>query len=370
MTDLPSSPVPAGDKGRDERRRAALAAVAPGTALRDGLERILRGSTGALIVLGFDQAVADLCSGGFVLNAGFSATRLRELAKMDGAIVLDGAARTIVSAAVQLVPDPRIPADESGTRHRTAERVSRQTGHTVISVSKSMRTIALFIDGTRFVLEDPAAIFSHANQALAALERYRRRLDEVSGALSALEIEDLVTVRDVMAVAQRLEMVRRIAGEIEGYMVELGTDGRLLTLHLDELVAGTGRERVLLAQDYVPAPPGARSEAAAAVLERLESLPLDELLDVASVAEVLGFGGSDALDDLVSPYGYRLLARVPRIPGPAADSLIEHFGGLQKLLAAGVEDLKQVDGVGAAQARSVREGLSRLAESSIVERYV
>jgi len=370
MTDLPGSRVPAADRGRDDRRRAALAAVAPGTALRDGLERILRGNTGALIVLGFDQGVAGLCSGGFELNAEFSATRLRELAKMDGAIVLDADARTIVSAAVQLVPNPGIPATESGTRHRTAERVSRQTGHTVITVSKSMRVIALFIDGMRFALEDSAAILSHANQALATLERYRRRLDEVSGALSALEIEDLVTVRDVTAVAQRLEMVRRIAGEIEGYMVELGTEGRLLVLHLDELLAGTAQERVLLAQDYVPGTPAARAGAAAAAIARLEGLALDELLDVAAIAEVLGFGGSGALDELVSPHGYRLLGRVPRIPRPAVENLIEHFGGLQKLLAAGVEDLKQVDGVGEAHARSIREGLSRLAESSVLERYV
>jgi diadenylate cyclase len=369
MTDHPGDRVPAVSMDQDERRRA-LAAVAPGTALRDGLERILRGSTGALIVLGFDQAVADLCSGGFEMNVEFSATRLRELAKMDGAIVLDGAARTIVRAAVQLIPDPGIPTDEAGTRHRTAERVSRQTGHTVISVSKSMRIIALFIDGVRFVLEDPAAILSHANQALATLERYRRRLDEVSGGLSALEIEDLATVRDVTAVAQRLEMVRRIAGEIEGYMVELGTDGGMLALHLDELVAGTGQERVLLAQDYVPAQPQDRARNAAAALARLERLTLDELLDVASVAEVLGFGGADALEDLVSPHGYRLLARVPRIPMPVVEVLIEHFGGLQKLLAAGVDELIHVDGVGAVHARSVREGLSRLAESSVLERYV
>src|SRR6202043_3636911 len=184
---------------------------------------ILRGSTGALIVLGYDQAVADLCSGGFDLKVEFSATRLRELAKMDGAIVLDASARTIVRAAVQLVPDPRIPTDEAGTRHRTAERAARQTGYPVISVSKSMRIISLFLDGTRYVLEEAAAILSRANQALATLERYKLRLDEVSGALTALEIEDLATVRDVTAVAQRLEMVRRIAREIEGYMVELGT---------------------------------------------------------------------------------------------------------------------------------------------------
>jgi diadenylate cyclase len=398
------------NEGRGERRRAALAALAPGTALRDGLERILRGSTGALIVLGYDQAVAELCSGGFDLKVEFSATRLRELAKMDGAIVLDASARTIVRAAVQLVPDPGIPTDEAGTRHRTAERAARQTGYPVISVSKSMRIISLFVDGARFVLEDSAAILSHANQALATLERYKRRLDEVSGALSALEIEDVATVRDVTAVAQRLEMVQRIAGEIEGYMVELGTDGRLLALHLDELVAGTGQERVLLAQDYVPAPPDGRAAAAAGVLTRLESLPLDELLDMAAVAGVLGFGRGGALDlpqsdlpqsdlpqsdlpqsdlpqsdlpqsdlprlelprldDRVSPHGYRLLAMVPRIPRPAVDSLIEHFGGLQKLLAASVDELHQVPGVGVSHARSVREGLSRLAESSILDRYV
>jgi diadenylate cyclase len=369
MTDL-SRDRPAVSNGTDERRRAARAALAPGTALRDGLERILRGSTGALIVLGFDEGVADICSGGFELNVGFSATRLRELAKMDGAIVLDGAAATIVRAAVQLVPDPGIPTDEAGTRHRTAERVARQTGHPVISVSKSMRIIALFIDGARFVLEDSAAILSHANQALATLERYKRRLDEVSGALSALEIEDLATVRDVTAVAQRLEMVRRIAAEIEGYMVELGTDGRLLALHLDELGAGTARERVMLAQDYVAGPPQVRARAAEAVLARVGALPLDELLDTAAVAAVLGFGGAEALDDLVSPHGYRLLARVPRIPAPAVASLIEHFGGLQKLLAAGVEELNQVEGIGPSHARSVREGLSRLAEASILERYM
>src|SRR6202042_799173 len=200
------------------------------------------------------------------------------------------------------------------------QRVSRQTGHPVIAVSKSMQIIALFIDGIRTVLEDSAAILSHANQALATLE-----------------IEDLATIRDVTAVAQRLEMVRRTAAEIEGYMVELGTDGRLLSLHLDELVAGTAQERGMLAQDYRAAPPQARPGAAEAVLARVEALPLDELLDTAAVAAVLGFGGADALDDLVSPHGYRLLARVPRIPGPAVASLIEHFGGLQKLLAAGVE---------------------------------
>ena len=355
--------------GRDEQRRAALAAVAPGTALREGLERILRGSTGALIVVGYDQVVEGLCSGGFELEVEFSATRLRELAKMDGAIVLDRTGGTILRAAVQLVPDPTLPTGESGTRHRTAERVARQTGHPVISVSKSMRIIAVYTAGARYVLEDSTTILSRAHQALATLERYKLRLDQVTGALSALEIEDLVTVRDVTAAAQRIEMVRRIADEIEGYMVELGTDGRLLALQLDELVAGTGEERRLLAADYVPARSQDRDCATAAALAQLAGLSTDALLDAGAVAAVLGLGGAESLDDSVSPHGYRLLARVPRLPSQAADGLIGHFGGLQKLLAASVTDLQGVQGVGSSQARGVREELSRLAESSLLERY-
>ncbi len=362
--------MPAIDKAREERHRAILAAVAPGTTLRDGLERILRGSTGALIVLGYDKTVRALCTGGFELDVEFSATRLRELAKMDGAIVLDSASRNIVRAAVHLVPDPAIPTDESGTRHRTAERVARQTGYPVISVSKSMRIIALYVDGTRYVLEGSTAIMSRANQGLATLERYKLRLDEVSGTLSALEIEDLATVRDVSSLAQRLEMVRRIADEIEGYVVELGTDGRLLALQLDELVSGVAAERELIVRDYLPGAGGANMSRAASVLAELDQLSATELLDLTTVAEVIGFRGPDTLDCPVSPRGYRLLAKVPRLPSLVVEQLVEHFGGLQKLLAATVSDLQAVGGVSETRARSVREGLSRLAESSILERYV
>ncbi len=350
--------------------RATLAAVAPGTLLRDGLERILRGNTGGLIVLGYDRVVESVCTGGFPLDVEFSATRLRELAKMDGAIVLDADATRVVRAAVHLVPDPTIPTEESGTRHRTAERVARQTGYPVISVSQSMRIIALYVDGRRYVLDDSAAILSRANQALATLERYKLRLDEVAGTLSALEIEDLVTVRDAMSVTQRLEMVRRIAREIEGYVVELGTDGRLLSLQVEELMAGVEADRELVVRDFLP-PPGRRSRSVEDVLADLDALSAAELLDLSTIARVVGYpAGADALDAPVSPRGYRLLGKVPRLPRLVVDRLVDHFGNLQKLLAASMEDLLAVDGVGETRARSVREGLSRLAESSILERYV
>jgi diadenylate cyclase len=362
------SPV-AHDRSPADLLRATLAAVAPGTELRDGLERILRGRTGALIVLGQDALVEEVCTGGFVLDVEFSATRLRELAKMDGAIVTDDKVTRILRAAVQLVPDASIETSESGTRHRTAERVAKQTGYPVISVSQSMRIVALYVGGLRYVLEGSDAILAKANQALATLERYKSRLDEVTGTLSALEIEDLVTVRDVSIVVQRLEMVRRISEEIAHYVVELGTDGRLLSLQLDELIGGVSPDRELVIRDYLEA---TRQELSMhEVLNELAGLAASELVDLTQVARVLGFSTSgDALDAAVSPKGYRLLNKVPRLPGAIVDRLVDHFGDLQKLLAANLDDLMTVEGVGEQRARAVREGLSRLAESSILERYV
>ncbi len=353
----------------DELLRSTLAAVAPGTELRDGLERILRGRTGALIVLGHDKTVETISSGGFVLDVEFSATRLRELAKMDGAVVLDKDASRIVRAAVQLLPDATIETTESGTRHRTAERVAKQTGFPVLSVSQSMHIAALYIHGVRYVLEDPDTILSRGHQALSTLERYKARLDEVAGTLSALEIEDLVTVRDVAAVAQRLEMVTRISDEIAGYVVELGTEGRLLSLQLDELIGDIGSERELIVRDYIE--PGRKDKAVHAAGSALADLDSTQLLDLQQISRVLQLpGAADSLDAPVAPRGYRLLSKVPRLPHTVVERLVQHFGGLQRLLAAGIEDLMAVDGVGEQRARAVREGLSRLAETSILERYV
>ncbi|MCH8627664.1 DNA integrity scanning diadenylate cyclase DisA [Arsenicicoccus piscis] len=350
--------------------RASLAAVAPGTELRDGLERILRGRTGALIVLGTDKVVEDIATGGFPLDIEFAATRLRELAKMDGAIVVTGDVSRFVRAATQLLPDASIETSESGTRHRTAERVAKQTGFPVISVSQSMQIIALYVGNQRRVIENSTAILSHANQALATLERYKARLDEVTGTLSALEIEDLVTVRDITAVLQRLEMVRRISDEVDGYVNELGTDGRLLSLQLDELTGGVSSDRELVIRDYLRTT-GDSEATVQQVLGDLAELTSPELLDLQLVARALGFSSHpDTLDQAVSPIGYRLLNKIPRLPSTIIERLVEHFDSLQRLLGASLEELMAVEGVGESRARTVREGMSRLAESSILERYV
>ncbi|MEZ5118605.1 MAG: DNA integrity scanning diadenylate cyclase DisA [Candidatus Nanopelagicales bacterium] len=350
---------------RAARMRAALTQVAPGTDLREGLERILRGRTGGLIVLGNDDVVEEISGGGFRMDVEFTSTGLRELAKMDGAVILDRNASRIVRAAVQLVPDPSIPTQETGTRHRTAERAAIQTGFPVISVSKSMETIALYYDGQRRVLEDSTTILGKANQALATLERYRQRLDEVGSTLSALEVEDLVTVRDVLLVTQRLEMVRRMSAEIDEFVVELGVDGRLLDLQLREVVSGVGADQVLLMRDYLP-----DADDYATTIHDLDASDDTSLMDLISLAARMGLATDlDGLDQPLSPRGYRLLGRVPRLPEPVVERMIAHFGSLQKLLAASIDDLQSVDGVGEARARNVRDALSRLAESSILDRY-
>lgn len=345
---------------------ATKAAVAPGTELRDGLERILRGNTGALIVLGDDKTVQSISTGGFELDIPFSATRMRELAKMDGAIILDKDATRIVRAATHLVPDPTIETSESGTRHRTAERVAKQTGYPVVTVSQSMRIIALYVAGVRHVLEGSSAILSRANQALQTLERYKSRLDEVTSNLSALEIEDLVTVRDVTSVLQLMEMVRRISADIDSYVLELGTDGRLLALQVEELTRGLLAEHGFLLEDYLP-----EGLDTATVDARLKWVGSPALLDLAMVARSMGLGGIDGqdLDAQVSPRGLRILSKIPRLPVVTARAVVEQWGSLQGVLGATIEELEAVEGVGAQRARTLRDGLSRLAEISVVERY-
>ncbi len=349
--------------------RQTLAMIAPGTVLRDGLERIVLGSTGALVVLGHDKSVDQLAGGGFNLDVELTATRLRELAKMDGAIVCDSTVTRIMRAATQLLPDPSIPTDETGTRHRTADRVAKQTGLPVISVSKSMSTIALYVAGRRYVLEDRANILARADQAISTLERYKIRFDAVTGALLALEIEDLVTVRDVALVVQRLEMVRRIAREIEGYVVELGTDGRLLKLQLDELIAGVETDREMLLRDYVPsAPKKDLSKLITAAASAIDALTDTQLLDFVEVGAALGLG--TVTDAAAAPRGYRMLARIPRLSETIVERLVAHFRRLQPLLHAGMEELLAVEGVGETRARSIRDGLARIAETTMLERFV
>ena len=350
----------------------ALGSIAPGRPLRDGLDRILQASKGALIIVGDGPEVLSICSGGFLLDAEFSPQRLAELAKMDGAIILAADASRIARANVHLVPSPTVPTSETGTRHRTAERVARSIDVPVIAVSEDMAVITMYRNDFKHALESVARLLGRANQALSTLERYRDRLDSVTSALTASEVEDLVTVRDVVTVLQRAEMVRRIAEEIEGYVVELGADGRLVLLQLEELMAGVEDERRQVVRDYLPGddtPPGTTARGSEDVVATLAGLATDRLLDASEVAGLLSGSGTVDLEAGLQPRGYRLLSRIPRIQDGVVDTMVARFGTLQKVMRSEVEDLEALPGIDPVTARTIKDGLNRLAESSIFDRY-
>ncbi|MEI2697266.1 MAG: DNA integrity scanning diadenylate cyclase DisA [Microthrixaceae bacterium] len=346
---------------------SALAAVAPGRPLREGLDRIVKAGMGALIVIGDGPEVLNISSGGFLVNASFSPQRLSELAKTDGAIVLTPDAGYIARANVHLMPNPNVPTEETGTRHRTAERVARSIGVPVISVSEDMAVLTVYTKNERYQLESIPAILGRCNQALQTLERYRTRLDEVSANLTTLEIHDMVTLRDVVTLLQRAELVARISEEIEQYLTELGTDGRLVRLQLRELLAGVEDERRQVVRDYVQADASWDLEQA---IDTLSDLTIDELLDAEEVVHSLHLSGqTDDLDAPIEPRGFRMLSKIPRLPAAVAQGLVAHFSTLNPISRSTVAELAAVDGVTEHWAETIKAALSRIAETSILERY-
>ena len=352
----------------------SLKLIAPGTQLREGIENILRAQTGGLLVVGDSEEVLGVVNGGFNINADITPTRLYELAKMDGAIVLSSDAEKILCANAQLVPDPSISSLETGTRHRTAERMAKQTGELVIAISQRRNIVTLYQEDKKYVLEDINVILSKANQATQTLEKYRKVLDQSMTNLSALEFEDLVTISDVATVLQRTEMVLRIKRDIERYIIELGNEGRLIKMQLEELVSNVKEEGVLVIRDYRAEKEDEEEEEIedlAGIFEEISSSPDDELLSLSTISKYLGYGGNvNALDLSISPRGYRLLRKIPRLPMRVIENLIDNFGEFQEILNASIEELNDVDGVGEVRAQAIKEGLKRLRDQVLLDRHM
>src|SRR5438067_4065416 len=346
----------------------ALEMVAPGTALREGLDNILHARSGGMIVIGDPDELAFLFSGGIKLDLEYSPAFLYELAKMDGAIVLNSNATKIVYANVQLTPDPTILTLETGTRHRTAARVAKQTDALVIAISERREVVSLFVDAIKYILEDIPVVLAKANQGLATLDKYRSRLDQVSTRLTALEFEGGVTLHDVLTVLQRAELVTRMAVEIERYIVELGTEGRLIEMQLDETMVGVSADKSALVHDYLVED---SDHGFAIVFDQLVRLPHQDLLDFGRLAELLGYDRKvNTLDYPVAPRGFRILGRIPRLPKLVVKRIVDEFGGLEELYAAIDGELETVDGVGDIRAKDIREGLRRQQEINLVDRYL
>jgi diadenylate cyclase len=356
------------DPRRDPKLLSAIARVAPGTDLRQGIDDIIRSRSGALIVIGEPADLEFMFSGGMRLDLDFSPQLLYELAKMDGAIILDSELKRLAYANVQLTPDPAIPSAETGTRHRTAERVAKQTGALVISISQQRETVTLFMDEQRYQLDAIADVLAKTNQAVATVETYRQRLDQVLTRLTALEFQNAVMLDDVLVVLQRTELTTRMAAEVERDYVELGSEGRLIRIRLEELTADVPREKDAVIFDY-HAQGG--DGAVESTLERLSELTYQQLLESEELAEVLGYPRSvNPLDYAVTPRGLRVLWQIPRLPENVAKRVVASLESLEVILRASSRELEAVEGVGQARAREIREGLRRLQEHNLVDRYL
>ena len=356
------------DPRRDPRLLTSIERIAPGTELRQGIDDIIRAGEGALIVIGDAEALSFLYSGGMKLDLPFTAQHLYEVAKMDGAIILNNALTKIAYVNVQLMPDPTIESKETGTRHRTAERVAKQTKALVISISQQRETVTIFQGPRRYQLDPIATVLAKTNQALATLETYHSRLEQVLTRLTALEFQNTVALEDVLIVLQRAELSARTAEEIERDCLELGSEGRLIRMQVVELLGDVPGEKAAVVNDYHVAGPGPE---AAMALEALSALSYHELLEFERLGELLGYPRTvNPLDHTVTPRGFRVLAHIPRLPPAVIKRVVADLEGLDAIVRASQRDLEAVQGVGTARARDIREGLRRLQEHNLVDRYL
>ncbi|MEG1416606.1 MAG: DNA integrity scanning diadenylate cyclase DisA [Clostridium sp.] len=350
---------------REQNLLDLLCIMAPGTFLRDGLENVLKAKTGGLIVISDEEDMMKITDGGFYINSEYSPAYLYELAKMDGAIIISSDRKRILYANAQLLPDASITTRETGTRHRTAERVSRQTGAIVIAISQRRNLITVYKGSLKYILKDTNTVLNKANQAVQTLERYKVVLDEAIANLSALEIEDLVTVYDVTNAVQRYELVMRIVYEIERFICELGDEGRLVSMQLDDLIGNIEEEGELLIKDYIE-----DSKEFEDVIKDIKSLSAEDIVEVNTICKVLGYSPDTMVETMISSRGYRLLNRIPRMPQSVIENLISEFVHLKKIMRASIEQLDDVEGIGEARARAIRDGLRKIQEQVILDRNI
>jgi len=336
----------------------ALKLVAPGTDLRVALENIIRAQNGALIVVDRPEKLENLgiISGGMRVELEFAPMRLYELAKMDGAIVVSPGISAIHYANAHLNPDPAYESDETGMRHIAAHRTAQQTGSLVIAVSERRRVVSLYQGSYGLhVLEDIGVVLSKANSAIATLEKFTLRLRDEARGLTVHEYDGAVTLREVVNAVVTFEYSARIAEEIEAYVRELGSEGRLIEMQLEQAFHGVPEQYEALLKDYV-----AEEADYDSVKKELSTFSAEQLSDSGGVVRALGYSPARPLEDtFIKPRGYRQLERVPRLPRRVAESLIREFGSLADLLDATEEELDEVEGVGQARARAIQRGLER-----------
>lgn len=354
-------------KSTENKITEILKLISPGTPIRDGLENILRAKTGALLLItDNNDVIKEVVDGGFSINEEYTSSKLYELAKMDGAIVLSGDLKRILFANAQLIPSREIETRETGTRHRTAERTAKQTGELVISISQRRNIITIFKGNDRYILEDTDVVLNKANQGVQTLERYKKVFDNKLSILNEYEFNDIVTLENVIVAIQRAEMVMRIVEDIRSQIYELGNDGRLVKMQLEELIGGVEKEELLIIKDYLAVTKKKRTPEK--VMEEISEVPYEDLTKEITIAKLLGYENFDNYDEVgVYTRGYRILNKIPRMPSNIVENLVTSYKSFQHILAADIESLDEVDGIGEVRARTIKQSLRRMQEQFVFD---
>ncbi len=350
---------------KDEVITEILKLIAPGTKIREGLENILKAKTGGLIVIGDTKDVLDIVDGGFNLNIDYTSSRLYELAKMDGAIILSEDLKKILYANAQLIPSPSISTNETGTRHRTAERTAKQTGKIVISVSQRRNVITIFKGDLRYVLQDSSRVISKANQALQTAEKYKKVFDDKLNLLNEYEFNDIVTLQNVIDCIQRAEMILKIVDEVNMAIYELGEQGRLFQMQLEELLGNLEEEETLIIKDYLV---HKRKKTVERALETIRSMDIEELMNTPLMAKVLGYDDFENYEEVsVFTRGYRILNKIPRMPNNIVENLVNSFKSFQHIIQADIPALDDVEGIGEIRAKAIKRSIKRMQEQFLFD---
>lgn len=350
---------------KEEKITEILRKIAPGTPIRNGLDNILKARTGALLLFtDNEEYIKQLVDGGFYINEEYSSSKLYELAKMDGAIVLSEDMKKILFANAELIPSSEISTVETGTRHKTAERVAKQTGELVISISQRRNIITIFKENERYILEDTEVVLNKANQAIQTLEKYKKVFDSKLNILNEYEFNDIVTLENILSVIQSAEMVMQIVYEIERQIAELGEDGRLVNMQLEQLIMGVEKEEELIIKDYLMI----ENKTAKEIISEMSNLSYEELFKEQNIAKILGYDiFSDFDEAYVYTRGYRILSKIPRMPNAILENLIQSFKSLQHIINASIEDLDNVEGIGEVRARNIKTSLKRMQEQFLFD---
>jgi len=326
-----------------------LKIFSPGTAMRTALDDILRARMGALIVFETED-ISKVMDGGFRINCKFSAQRLIELAKMDGAIVVSQDLKKILYANTLLVPSGKFKTNETGTRHKSAERTAKHLGTIVVAVSERKNKITLYWKEYKHVLQNSSEILRRATETLQILEKQKETFDELLSHLNVLEITDLVSSSDVCNVLQRMEIIRRIANNVRRYLVELGKEGIIVSMRLKELTKNLSLERDFVLEDYF-------LNENQKINSVLESMSFDFLLETSNIMRMIF---DELHDKAVFPRGVRILRKTGFLEKDLL-VLINDFKTLGKIFDSEKEELEKVLG-SKSLADSLRKEIENLKE--------